>query len=304
MSGRLPTSSSFGRWRLGRTDSCGRYLTTSSTRSRLDLRRAVRGPGARLDWVSRWRLANAKRARAHAAATAFTGALLAFRDRPSSSHVFEALRALESVVDICLPRDRAFTIEQLRDALDHLVREMGAFPPVAREFLASLVEERFAAERDVRGVPEMRGASGFRQPPWTPSWEVLASPSAPAEPPGVWFVGELQVRYEDRRLARQIEEAHADALAEEERRLRVVADEERAREEERRVAEERKREVAAARKREEDHQHNLQRARQEAPRNVAARLPAGITLKHIPEPDRTHLVMKEVRALMRVWEGG
>ena len=101
---------------------------------------------------------------------------------------------------------------------------------------------------------------------WTPLWEQLVAPSdAEVETAALWFEPQAQARYEERRLAREIDRAHVQAEDEARQRANEIAEADRKHEEERRAAEEQVSTQAMNRKTERDREWIVKRARELAP---------------------------------------
>jgi hypothetical protein len=129
----------------------------------------------------------------------------------------------------------------------------------------------------------------------------LLAGHASVEPSGSWFVPHLQAHYEELRHGREVEHAYSEAMMEYHRRTREIAEEEQRRENERRIAREMSVQAAQKEREKEVLARRTMFAKREAMRIVADRLEAGgLTLKHIPEPQRTQLLLEEEdRVMMR-----
>ena len=268
---------------------------------------------AELDHDQRRQVERARQAHGRSAKGAFTTALVRFREHPASIHLVVALRALDGVVTSRSRRD-AFSDEQPSRELDRLVCTIrDTIPPVASEILALQVEQRFLATVDQSWLEKPLTKLGrFGQKSlWTPTGEDIGSANAQVEPLAVWFVPEVQALYEKHLAA--LEKQLAQAAAEAEHQAHAAAEAEARRHEEEIAAERRKqeeerveRELArtAAQDREQRKELNRQRAHEEAPRIVQAQMRAqGLSLKHLPEPERNAAIRQAEGDLIRRWEG-
>jgi hypothetical protein len=230
----------------------------------------------------------------------FATALRKFRCSPATAHLVEALSGLEQLLEVQHPRVQV-GMDDLVRALEHLVRVLSEeLPPIAREVLGRLAEDRFLASIDQRSVVEVcKARTRWLDPVWTGSWQELEAGHASVEPSGSWFVPHLQAHYEELRHSREIEHAYSEAIMEDHRRTREIAEEEQRREDERRIAREKAVEAAQKEREEEVLARRAMFAKGEARRIVADRLEAsGLTLKSIPEPQRTQLLLEEESRLM------
>ncbi len=169
--------------------------------------------------------------RATSALEAFDDALLGFRRWPSEICVREALESLEALVDIAAPRWPVYSTTELKAGVDDLVQTLpSVLAPDAAAFLASIMAERFRAQVDeawLAHVPTIPRKRWERT--WTPSWEQLEQVTLPVEPSAEWFRPNVQRRYEEMLLARELERSHTEALAEDARRSEEIAGRERRR---------------------------------------------------------------------------
>lgn len=259
------------------------------------------GPERR-DQVMRGRQVHAR-----SAERSFLSALRQFCRSPSCRRVAEALRALDDLVDSGSPPSEGWTSEQLSLGVEWLTDAvLRVVPPVAREILASEVEETFSLRFDPTWLDELGTSPAKRrsEPAWAPSWERLGSSYERAEPAAPWFTPEIQDRYEERRHARELEQAHADAEAENRRRMNEIAEERRRREEEVRAAEEHERRELTARRAKEERERVLERVREEARQVVIGEAAAaGTTLKGIPEPQRSWRINDVAEEILRRYDG-
>jgi hypothetical protein len=250
-------------------------------------------------------VARAREARARSAESSFISALSRFQRSPSSGYLAEAVRALEEVVETRSPRTEP-SVEQESQALERLADVIvEEIPSVAREVLALEVEELFATrvDRSLLDDVSMPRRRFGQDDVWMPMWEEFGSSHSQVEPSGQWFVAEVQARYEDRRLAREVEQAHAEAEAEDRRRGNQIAEECRRREEGRLAAEERKRLELAAQRSEDDRVRFMEWANEQARNTVRSELEVqGLTLKSIPEPQRSAMIREAKEALIHRWK--
>ena len=231
-----------------------------------------------------------------------------FERSPGLHHLARALEAVRDLHAIRSQTDRIHP-EDVADALQQMQAALRTVLPVgAREFIASAVEERFAVRAGGMSTwgPVMVPRSSRDDEAWTPLWEEFAGPShAQVEPADLWFEPQAQARYEEGRLAREIDQAHLQAEIEDQRRTKEIAEEHRKREEERRAAEELERAEALARKAKEDHERILQRARELAPEWAKAQAAAeGFTnFKEIIESQRNKRIRHAEAELIRIFTG-
>jgi hypothetical protein len=169
---------------------------------------------------------NARIVRSHSSMRTFASSVRAFRTSPSTAHLHSALGGLEQLIDVERPRTRAAPDGVSALALDHLVADLRrTLPPVALEFIAKMAERRFLAAIDAASLTEIRNArTRWLERRWTPSWEGLEAGHARVEASSQsWFVPEVHPGYEELRLVREVDQAHADALVEDRHRSREIA---------------------------------------------------------------------------------
>lgn len=235
-------------------------------------------------------IACAREAWACSAEASLIAALLRFRQSPACRNLTEALRAMEDLFEARSPRTGGLGAEQLRRSLDRLVDVIvEEIPSVACEVLASEVEKRFSCVADRSWLVDvsMSHSKSSLDDRWSPTWEQFGFSHARVEPLGQWFVPQIQARYEELRLAREVEQAQAEAEAEDRRRAHEIAEKRRRQDEERLAAQTRERAELAARRNEEDRRRFMERVNEEARKHVRDELEAGgLTLKSIPEPQR------------------
>lgn len=252
-------------------------------------------------------IARAREARACSAEASFIAALLRFRQSPACRNLTEALRAMEDLFEARSPRTGGLGAEQLRQSLDRLVDVIvEEIPSVACEVLASEVEKRFscAADRSWLDDVSMSRSKSRLDDRWSPTWEQFGFSHARVEPPGQWFVPEIQARYEELRLAREVEQAQAEAEAEDRRRANEIAEKGRRQDEERLAAQTRENAELAARRNDEHRRHFMEKVNEEARQLVRDEMETrGLTLKSIPEPQRSAWIREVEEALIRRWVG-
>ena len=205
-----------------RADIVDRLVTTLAPR--------VGSLWAGLDRERRSQIAQSEMFHQRSSISTLSQSLLRFRVSPSLSRIAEALGALEDLVELNCPRRSPFSTEESKAGIDRLVALLDReLPAVAADFLGSLVEARFTSKVDSRWLAEAPSTPGRRaKPMWAPSWQQLRVPTyAPVEPLAIWFLPEVQQVYEEVRLARELDQAHAHALAEDQRRANEIAEAER-----------------------------------------------------------------------------
>jgi hypothetical protein len=251
----------------------------------------------------RRQIARAREAWARSAEASFISALLRFRQSPACRYLADALHALEDLFEARSPRTGELSAEQLGQSLDRLVDVIvEEIPPVACEVLASEVEMRFASEADRSWLDDvsMSRSKSKLDDRWIPTWEQFGFSHSRVEPPGQWFVPEIQARYEELRLAREVEQAHAEAEAEDRRRLSEITEMRRRQDEERLAAQTRESAELAARRSDEDRRRSMEKMNEEARQLVRDEMEArGLTLKSIPEPQRSARIREVEEALIR-----
>jgi hypothetical protein len=247
---------------------------------------------------------NAAVVRTRVSTRTFASSVHAFLASPSTAHLHAALRGLEQLIDVERPRTRAVPAGVSARELDRLVGVLErTLPPIALELLAAMVEERFVASIDQPSLRQISNATTRRlERRWTPSWERLEAGGARVEACSSWFVPETQRRYEELRWSRELEQAHAEALVEEEHRAREIAEELDRRAEAERLAREEVARAEAEDRLKEERLRLAQLAKEQAKRNVINRLmDERLTLKHVPEPERTKMLEAEERRLRQKW---
>ena len=137
---------------------------------------------------------------------------------------------------------------------------------------------------------------------WIPTWERIGG-SGPPEASCDWFLPEVRPRYEALRWEIELDRAWAEGVEEDRMRDARRAEEQQQREVERLKLEKKAQDELAARRAKAEYDALEERARREAPKLVEDRLPRGLTLKGIAEPDRSRLVNEAFSDLMRRWEG-
>jgi hypothetical protein len=256
----------------------------------------------------RRQVARTRSAHARSVEEALRMAVLRFERSPGLRHLARALQVVGDLHGIRSQGDR-LSPEDVADALQRIETAIRTVLPVgAREFIASEVEERFDARAG--GISTWGSVivprSSRDDEVWSPLWEQFAGPShAEVEPADLWFAPQAQARYDERRLAREVDQAHASAELEDRRRTKEIAEEHRKREEERRAAEEQERIQAVARKAKEDHERILQRARELAPERAKAQAAAEgyPNFKMIIESQRDKRIRDAEAELIGLWTG-
>lgn len=248
-------------------------------------------------------VARAREAWACSAEASFISALLRFRESPACRYLADALHALEDLFEARSPRTGGPGAEQSRQSLDRLVDVIvEKIPPVACEVLASEVEMRFTSEADrswLNDVSMSRSKSRLEDR-WIPTWEQFGSSYWRVERTGQWFVPEIQARYEELRLAREVEHARGEAEAEDRRRRSEATEMRRRQDEERLAAQTLERTELAARRSDEDRRRFMEKVNEEARQLVRDEMEArGLTLKSIPEPQRSARIREVEEALIR-----
>ncbi|MFN8233194.1 MAG: hypothetical protein U0V56_06900 [Actinomycetota bacterium] len=248
---------------------------------------------------------HARIVRSHSSMRTFASSVRAFRTSPSTAHLHSALGGLEQLIDVERPRTRAAPAGVSALSLGRLVDGLRwSLPPVALEFIARMAEGRFLASIDPASLTEIRNArTRSLERRWRPTWEGLEAGHARVEDSSQsWFVPEVQLRYEELRLVREVDHAHADALVEDRHRSREIADLDERHAEAGRLAREEADRVRAEERRKKERTRLAQLAKELAKRNVTSRLlDQHLTLKHLPEPDRIRLLRGEEARLLRKW---
>ena len=229
-------------------------------------------------------------------------AVLRFERAPSMRHIARSLQALRDLEAVRIQNDR-LSPEDVAKALYMMEGALRSVLPVlAREFVATEVEERFGVRASSMSTwgPVMMPRSSRDDEVWTPIWEGFAEPSrAEVEPAAPWFEPHAQARYEERRHEREVEQAHVKAEIEDRRRTNEIEEGRRKAEADRQAAQERKRQELAAQKEKEYQAAVVTWAYDVAPNYLQQQVEPGLTVKSIPEPERSRRIRQIAEVLIR-----